>query len=166
MTSRAHPLPMATGAVALLFALSACGGSSGGGTGDAAATGTAESASGDATRVVDVVMRDIAFDTTSVTVRAGETVEFRFANNGTVAHDAFVGDGEAQRVHEAEMTEMAGMEGMDDMGGHGTDEPAVTVQPGETGELSYTFAEAGTFEIGCHQPGHYAAGMKMVVTVD
>ena len=39
------------------------------------------------------------------------------------------------------------------------------VQPGELGELSYTFSEPGSYEVGCHQPGHYAAGMKIDVTV-
>ena len=38
-------------------------------------------------------------------------------------------------------------------------------EPGKSGDLTYRFDEAGTYEIGCHEPGHYAAGMKITVNV-
>ena len=44
-------------------------------------------------------------------------------------------------------------------------EAAVEVAPGETATLVYTFDEPGTLLIGCHVPGHYAAGMKGTITV-
>jgi uncharacterized cupredoxin-like copper-binding protein len=31
--------------------------------------------------------------------------------------------------------------------------------------LTTRFDRAGTFEIGCHEPGHDTAGMKITVTV-
>jgi uncharacterized cupredoxin-like copper-binding protein len=96
----------------------------------------------------------------TLTVQAGETIDFRFTNTGKVAHDAFIGDNAAQMDHEAEMGQMGGT---DD---HATEEEALVLQPGESGELTYTFDKAGTFEVGCHQPGHYAAGMKIDVTVE
>ena len=37
--------------------------------------------------------------------------------------------------------------------------------PGATGELVYTFTRPGTVLIGCHEPGHYALGMRAVITV-
>ena len=40
---------------------------------------------------------------------------------------------------------------------------AVTVEPGDTAELTHTFDDTGTIEIGCHQEGHYAAGMTVEV---
>ncbi len=46
------------------------------------------------------------------------------------------------------------------------EEAAIVVQPGDSGELSYAFSEPGTYRVGCHQPGHYAAGMKIDVTVE
>ena len=89
----------------------------------------------------------------------GETVEFRFTNDGKVPHDAFVGDEATQQEHEAEMAGMpAGHE--HDMGTEG-----VTVQPGETEVLTYTFEQPGEVQIGCHQKGHYAAGMHLSVLV-
>lgn len=110
-------------------------------------------------------MEDIKFDVTDLAVGVGETIDFRFTNNGQIPHDAFVGDAAAQMEHDEEMAAMAGMDGMDHSTGHAGGEAAITVQPGESGELSYTFDEPGTYEVGCHQPGHYAAGMTIIVTV-
>jgi uncharacterized cupredoxin-like copper-binding protein len=42
----------------------------------------------------------------------------------------------------------------------------VTIPAGETIELSWTFTEAGTVLIGCHQPGRYAGGMKGQISVE
>lgn len=33
------------------------------------------------------------------------------------------------------------------------------------GELTHTFEGLGDVEIGCHEPGHYEASMKIDVTV-
>jgi uncharacterized cupredoxin-like copper-binding protein len=55
-------------------------------------------------------------------------------------------------------------EGGGDHGMHG-DGDAVTVDPGKTSSLTFTFEEPGTIEIGCHQPDDYAAGMKVAVTL-
>ena len=103
-------------------------------------------------------MEDTKFTPAELTVQEGDTVEFTFVNDGLVPHDASIGDSDAQADHEAEMASMGGMD-------HGTEPNAVTVEPGQTEVLSYTFNEAGTLEIGCHQPGHYAAGMKIQVAV-
>jgi uncharacterized cupredoxin-like copper-binding protein len=62
--------------------------------------------------------------------------------------------------HDDEMAHMG------DASTHSMGEAAVTVQPGAAGQLSYTFTEPGTYEVGCHQPGHYGAGMKIEVTVE
>jgi len=111
-------------------------------------------------KTVDVEMRELAYTPGEVAVKAGETIRFRFHNVGTVDHDAFIGDDAAQAKHEDEMQSMGG-------GGHsmaGADS-SVVVKPGKTGELTYTFARRGSLLIGCHEKGHYAAGMKMGVTV-
>lgn len=109
-------------------------------------------------RTIEVGMLDNEFTPASVDVEKGETVKFAFDNQGDVAHDAIVGDEAAQVEHEEEMAESDGMS-------HGGDGDAVTVEPGDDGELVYTFDEAGALEVGCHQPGHYASGMKISVTV-
>ena len=108
-------------------------------------------------------MVDIAFEPTVLRVSRGETVRFAFTNRGDIAHDAFVGDAGAQAEHAEEMREA----GDEAHGGHDDDasEDGVTVDPGESKSVSYTFDEAGTVEVGCHQPGHYEAGMKIAVEV-
>lgn len=149
-------LPLALG---LLVALAACGDDH---TAHPAAD-TATPGSGEP-RVVEIVMDDIRFDPTTLEVARGETVKFRFTNQGAIPHDAFIGDAAAQTEHEEEMAAMSGstMAGMDHAG---HSDNAITVGPGDTQTLTYTFDEAGQIEIGCHQPGHYAAGMRIDIEV-
>ena len=112
-------------------------------------------------RTVEVDMLDIAFRPGDLEVQRGETVRFVFTNRGKVTHDAFIGDKAAQDGHEREMRNGEG-------GGHdahGDDDDAITVHSGDRGELTYTFDDPGTVEIGCHQPGHYSAGMKVLIGV-
>jgi len=113
-----------------------------------------------ASRVVNVAMRDIAYDPAAVTVKAGETVRFVFNNEGKLPHDAFIGDEAAQVEHEKEMRE-ADADGKG--GGHG--DHGIVVDPGDIGSLTRTFKAGDMLIIGCHQAGHYAAGMKVAVTV-
>lgn len=109
------------------------------------------------TRTIDVTMKEFAYEPASVSVTVGETVKFVFRNEGQILHDAFIGDEAAQTEHEAEMR---GGEKMHH------DEDAIKVIPGKTGELTHTFEKAGeALIIGCHETGHYAAGMKLAVTV-
>lgn len=144
-------------AVAALVVTS-CGGG-GGKKNEAAPTTEAPPAS----RTVEIDMLDIAYQpTTPVSAKAGETIRFVFHNKGSIRHDAFIGDAAAQADHEKEMGQKEG--GGHNMGGE-QEKDAITVDPGKTGELTHTLERAGTLEIACHEAGHYAAGMKIVVTV-
>lgn len=117
-------------------------------------------------RTVEIEMRDIEFSPDEVQVESGETVRFVFHNVGAVAHDAFIGDEAAQQDHEMEMRGSGDADmGMDDGGASDADESGVTVEPGDTGELIYTFQEGEELLIGCHQEGHYEAGMKVMIDV-
>lgn len=114
---------------------------------------------GDADRVVEIVASDdFRFTPDAVTVDVGETITFRIVNAGQVPHDFTLGDQATQDEHDEEMAEMGGMM-MDD------EANAVAIAAGETKELTWRFTEEGPVLIGCHQPGHYAAGMKGTVTV-
>ena len=91
-----------------------------------------------------------------ITVHSGETVAFEIANPGQVPHEFVIGDAAEQAAHEAEM---AG-------GGMSSSEAnAVDVPAGQTARLVYTFGQPGRLEIGCHVPGHYAAGMRGTIIV-
>lgn len=161
--------------------LAACG--SDAATSTSASTSTGALADGDQ---VDVDMANLAFDPPEFTVESGATVTFVFHNTDSIDHEALIGDQAAQDAHEAEMTSGGGMDsgsGTDttattdtagttdttDMGGMKAaatgPSDAISVAPGETGEITYTFTEAGTLLLGCHQPGHFDGGMKATITV-
>ena len=135
--------------MAALFVVSSCGSDD-----DSASSPPGDSS----TRTVEIEMRDIEFSPTTVDVEEGDEVRFVFTNSGAVTHEAYVGDAAAQADHADEMESMGGMD-------HGGDAEVLTVEPGETGEISYTFAEAGTVQLGCHEPGHFEAGMVLDVDV-
>ncbi len=142
-------------AIAAAFAMlaTACGSS-----GESASTANSDT--------VEIAMVDIGFEPKELRVPKGEEVTFRFTNKGRIRHEGYVGTVGQQEDHAREMAEAntkpAGH------GGHGgvdRDGSMVTVDAGKTGDLTYTFAKTGTLEIGCHEPGHYAAGMKITVVV-
>ena len=149
--------------LALTLTMAACGQDSGQTTnpettGSEFAFGSPADAA-DADRVIEIQTTDaLAFEPAVITVAAGETVTFRLSNEGALAHDFTLGDQATQDEHEAEMSEMGGM---------AHDEPNVaTIPAGETVELTWTFGGEGTVLVGCHQPGHYAAGMTGRITVE
>ena len=142
-------LTLATLVVAVALVAATCGSSD---------DDTTASSNGDV-RTIEIEMRDIAFAPDAITVPAGEEVRLVFHNTGRVDHDAFIGDGRAQADHEVEMNDDGGMH-------HGGDSDAITVEPGDTATLTHTFEPGDDVLIGCHQPGHYAAGMRISVTAD
>ncbi len=112
-------------------------------------------------QAVEVAMTEFAFTPATLTVKAGSTVTFSFTNRGGIVHEAVIGDEQAQEEHEAAMTE-----GMEMQREEGAAEAAeLELQPGESGTLTYTFSEPGTYLIGCHEPGHYEAGMVATIEV-
>ena len=117
-------------------------------------------------RTVDVTMVDNAFEPTSVSVKTGETITFRFTNTGAVRHEGVIGDDAVQEEHRTDMATSSteADDGHGDDGGHGG-ATSVTVEPGATGELTHTFDEGGTVLIGCHEPGHWEAGMRATIAV-
>ena len=153
---------LATATIATLL-LASCGTERSAGTTADTTADTTAAAPADGATVIEVAMTDMAFTPTVVAVNAGETVRFRFRNDGQAIHEAVIGDAAFQQEHADEMAAMGSSGNMH----HGTsDEPApLVVQPGETGELTYTASSAGSLLIGCHQPGHWEAGMKASIDV-
>ena len=89
----------------------------------------------------------------------GETITFRIANPGQIAHDFTLGDEAAQEDHAAMMAQMGSMPMTH------TDANAILLPPGETHELTWRFTVPGTVLIGCHQPGHWEVGMRATIVV-
>ena len=46
-----------------------------------------------------------------------------------------------------------------------SDPSAVSVEPGQTGEVVMTFGKVTQWQIGCHEPGHYEAGMSAILDI-
>lgn len=142
-------------ALALLFA--AC--SAGGGSPSAPAASAAASpggASAAATRIEVSLTDALRIEPSPMSVPAGVPVTFVVTNTGSLDHEFYLGDESAQQEHETEMQ----------AGAMSHDEPeGITVPPGETKELTYTFEARGETLAGCHVAGHYVGGMKATITV-
>jgi uncharacterized cupredoxin-like copper-binding protein len=100
---------------------------------------------------------DMTFAPSSIAVRQGETVAFEVRNAGAIAHEFFVGSAMAQADHETEMKQMGAMAHDHETGVH--------VEAGGSKQLAIKFSTAGTFLMGCHEPGHWAAGMQGTIVV-
>ena len=112
----------------------------------------------DVGRTIEVTATDeMDYDPSSISVTQGETIRFVVTNEGKLPHEFALGDEASQKEHEDEMA----------MGGMVHDHPfSVYLGPGETGELIWTFANAGTFSYACHVPGHFDAGMEAPLVVE
>ncbi len=112
-----------------------------------------------AVTVIDIEMGTSKYSPSTIFVKAGKPIRFRFKNISTITHEALIGDATDQADHEKMMKEMGGM--------HMGDEPGlVSVPGGKTKTLDFTFAKPGRTMIGCHQPGHYNGGMKLNVVIE
>lgn len=139
-----------------------------------------------ATRTVNVVLKDIAFEPKNLQVKAGETVRFVLVNEGKLPHEFNLGDKAMHAEHQKEMVAMQGKmfaeamnhEGMDHEGmdhgqmmdhggghGHGGGN-TVLVMPGQRAELTWTFRKSAPIEFACNVPGHYQAGMVGALTIE
>jgi FtsP/CotA-like multicopper oxidase with cupredoxin domain len=116
--------------LALIAAACASTASSGGGTGAQAAGGTAK---------VSITLSDFKIDPSSISVPAGQPIEFDVANQGPSAHTfAIVVDGKQQATGQ--------------------------IQSGSTATLNVAALNAGTYDALCTVPGHEQLGMKATVT--
>jgi uncharacterized cupredoxin-like copper-binding protein len=135
-------------AMAVLVAACSSGGTS--------PSATAGSESAAATRVEVSLTDALRIEPSSMTVQVGVPVTFVVTNTGSVEHEFYLGDEEAQTEFEAEMQ----------AGAMRHDQPeGISVAPGETKELAYTFTEPGETLAGCHVLGHYGGGMKATITI-
>lgn len=111
-----------------------------------------------ADRTIHITANDqLKFDPNMVSVTVSETVTFEIENTGRVDHEFVLGSAAFQEEHEQEMMQSPGME---------MNEPnEVTIPAGTTASLAWQFTTAGSVEYGCHEPGHFAAGMVGTITV-
>ncbi len=110
----------------------------------------------EADRQIQVEASDrMQFDADDWTFKAGETVEFVVHNNGRIPHEFVIDTKAGNAQHREAMSDAMANGGMM----RHKDPNAVSVEPGETRSIAWTFTESGTFEAACNLPGHYQAGM-------
>lgn len=127
-----------------------------------------------ASRTIEVVMHDNYYEPESVSLKAGETVRFVVRNAGEFVHEFNIATAEMHKAHQSEMMMMMehgvleadrineeAARSMQAKMGHGMhDDPnSVLLEPGETGEIVWTFPSDADLEFACNVPGHYDAGM-------
>jgi uncharacterized cupredoxin-like copper-binding protein len=113
-------------------------------------------------RVVELSMEGMHFIPDRIEVKAGELVAFVVTNPNDIAHELFIGTPAEQAAHEAmHMAAAASDQAQVRHGGYG-----IYLAPHDTGVVSYRFDTAGEIMLGCHLPGHWAAGMHAVVVVE
>jgi len=105
------------------------------------------------TRTIHVTMSDtMRFHPENLQVRAGETIRFAVRNEGKIRHEMVLGTEAEIREHMAMMKAMPGMQHQD--------ANAISLAPGESGEIVWKFTQPGEVDFACMVPGHYEAGMK------
>lgn len=112
-------------------------------------TAPTTAAAGPADQTVEITMVDIGFKPSAVTVKAGTDVRFVFKNSGDLEHNAAFGDEATQQAVES------GKQARD----------GIAAGPGQTKTYTRRFDTPGSLLIGCHVAGHYAAGMKVQLTI-
>lgn len=97
---------------------------------------------------------DFAFDPATWTVPAGAEVTIEFENEGTQEHEWVIVEQGSEIATEAEFEEDVVLFEVE------------AIAPDEEVEETFTVDEAGTYQVICALPGHFAAGMEGELTVE
>ncbi len=114
-------------------------------------------------RTIEVTMTEtddggMLFEPRDLTFSEGETVRLVITNEGELEHEFVLDTHEKNQEHKALMAKFPEME---------HDDPnAVRLAPGASGEIIWTFANAGEFQYACLILGHYESGMHGPVVVN
>jgi uncharacterized cupredoxin-like copper-binding protein len=105
-------------------------------------------------RVYEVSMRDtmrFVFEPEFEELREGDVIRFEVRNDGKIRHEFSIGNIAEQKKHAEMMRRMPNM-------AH-EDPNTVSLEPGETGIITWRFAGGDTVVFACNIPGHFEAGM-------
>lgn len=112
-----------------------------------------------AIRTVTVTLGDdMRFNPANWQATSGETVRIQLVNTGKVRHEFILGTEADLQAHAEEMKKPNA-----DPHHHASN--AISLGAGESGELIWTFTDAGVLHIACFEPGHYDAGMRGTISV-
>lgn len=112
-------------------------------------------------RTIDVTMREtddgeMIFEPTSLDIAQGETIRFNVMNKGELEHEFVIDTIEGNAGHKELMAKF-------DM--EHDDPNSIRLDEGASGEVIWTFSNAGTFEFACLIAGHYESGMHGPISV-
>jgi uncharacterized cupredoxin-like copper-binding protein/predicted ester cyclase len=113
---------------------------------EAASTGSVQAGA----EKVAVTLTEFSITIAPTTLHTAQPYAFVVTNQGTVAHEFVIEQPGA--VHEP--LEDGGRVAM-----------VVGIAPGETRTLGWTFTEPGSYQLACHEPGHYEAGQVLAFDV-
>ena len=157
-------LLIATLGVLLATSVTYAGGSHDGGHGhdDMMAVGKPGKAA-HADRTIEIIMLEkddgsMVFEPSVLNINKGETVRFRLTNKGDSVHEFVMDEHMGNMAHKKAMAKYPDME-------H-ADPNAISLESGKSGEIVWTFSNAGEFEFAGMIPGHYEAGMRGDLTIE
>ena len=110
-------------------------------------------------RTITITLDDaMRFTPANWQATSGETVRIRVVNTGKVRHEFIIGTETELKTHAEDMKKPSAAHNH-----HASN--AVSVEAGGTGELVWTFTDAGVLHTACFEPGHYEAGMRGTISV-
>jgi predicted lipoprotein with Yx(FWY)xxD motif/uncharacterized cupredoxin-like copper-binding protein len=99
---------------------------------------------------VTVMLTEMSISASATTFKVGQTYTFTATNQGAIEHELVfekVGDNDVPLVSNGKEVELE------------------SIAPGSSKSLDFAFTEAGTYQLACHVPGHYPAGMALTISV-
>lgn len=100
---------------------------------------------------------DMLFKPSNLSFEAGETILFKIRNDGAIDHEFVMDTMGNNEKHRELMMKFPEME---------HDDPnSVTLTPGASGEIVWTFSNPGEFQFACLIPGHMESGMHGPINV-
>jgi uncharacterized protein (DUF305 family) len=99
---------------------------------------------------VAVTLTEFSVTLEPTTLHAGRPYTFVVTNEGTLTHEFVIERLGATHEPLVSGDQMAMVEG---------------IAPGESQTLAWTFADPSSYQLACHEPGHYEAGQVLVIEV-
>jgi len=119
----------------------------------AAPTPASDAAEASAVRTVVIDMGDsLRFDPAQWTATEGEALRLVVINSGKVRHELVIGREQELAEHAKSMREAP-------EGHHHHHNNVLSVEPGQSAVLLWSFKSPGTWAMACFEPGHFEAGM-------
>ncbi len=114
----------------------------------AACAGSASGAAANTSAPVQITLSEFKIDSSLTSFAVNTPYHFVIKNTGSVAHEWMI-----MPRGETDVSKALVKVGQDQLA------------PGATVTQDFTFAKPGEYELACHVPGHYEAGMKLEIVV-